>query len=54
MMTPYVVTRYYRAPEVVLGLGYQENGTICLHLIAILIIITYLIQDNAYVNDVVC
>ncbi|RDD40063.1 Mitogen-activated protein kinase 10 [Trichoplax sp. H2] len=25
MMTPYVVTRYYRAPEVVLGLGYQEN-----------------------------
>ena len=26
MMTPYVVTRYYRAPEVILGMGYQENG----------------------------
>lgn len=25
MMTPYVVTRYYRAPEVILGMGYQEN-----------------------------
>ena len=25
MMTPYVVTRYYRAPEVVLGMGYSEN-----------------------------
>ncbi|XP_075163448.1 stress-activated protein kinase JNK-like [Haematobia irritans] len=25
MMTPYVVTRYYRAPEVILGLRYQEN-----------------------------
>ncbi|KER23908.1 kinase domain protein [Opisthorchis viverrini] len=24
-MTPYVVTRYYRAPEVILGLGYSEN-----------------------------
>lgn len=24
-MTPYVVTRYYRAPEVILGCGYQEN-----------------------------
>nr|CAB3263638.1 JNK c-jun N-terminal kinase [Phallusia mammillata] len=24
MMTPYVVTRYYRAPEVILGMGYQE------------------------------
>lgn len=24
-MTPYVVTRYYRAPEVILGMGYQEN-----------------------------
>lgn len=23
-MTPYVVTRYYRAPEVILGMGYQE------------------------------
>ncbi|XP_056358171.1 mitogen-activated protein kinase 9 isoform X3 [Oenanthe melanoleuca] len=27
MMTPYVVTRYYRAPEVILGMGYKENGT---------------------------
>ncbi|RCN28236.1 kinase domain protein [Ancylostoma caninum] len=26
MMTPYVVTRYYRAPEVILGMGYGENG----------------------------
>ncbi|KAJ8787687.1 hypothetical protein J1605_022718 [Eschrichtius robustus] len=26
MMTPYVVTRYYRAPEVILGMGYKENG----------------------------
>lgn len=25
MMTPYVVTRYYRAPEVILGIGYAEN-----------------------------
>ncbi|XP_054166912.1 stress-activated protein kinase JNK-like [Oppia nitens] len=25
MMTPYVVTRYYRAPEVILGMGYHEN-----------------------------
>ncbi|XP_022707052.1 stress-activated protein kinase JNK-like isoform X2 [Varroa jacobsoni] len=24
-MTPYVVTRYYRAPEVILGMGYKEN-----------------------------
>ena len=28
MMTPYVVTRYYRAPEVILGMGYKENGSI--------------------------
>ena len=28
MMTPYVVTRYYRAPEVILGMGYKENGKI--------------------------
>lgn len=27
MMTPYVVTRYYRAPEVILGMGYEANGT---------------------------
>ena len=26
MMTPYVVTRYYRAPEVILGMGYSDNG----------------------------
>jgi len=26
MMTPYVVTRYYRAPEVILGMGYADNG----------------------------
>ena len=26
MMTPYVVTRYYRAPEVILGMGYKNNG----------------------------
>uniref|UniRef100_A0A158R8V0 Stress-activated protein kinase JNK n=1 Tax=Taenia asiatica TaxID=60517 RepID=A0A158R8V0_TAEAS len=25
MMTPYVVTRYYRAPEVILGMGYTAN-----------------------------
>uniref|UniRef100_A0A8C1MLM5 Stress-activated protein kinase JNK n=1 Tax=Cyprinus carpio TaxID=7962 RepID=A0A8C1MLM5_CYPCA len=25
MMTPYVVTRYYRAPEVILGMRYKEN-----------------------------
>ncbi|XP_055517807.1 mitogen-activated protein kinase 8 isoform X2 [Leucoraja erinacea] len=25
LMTPYVVTRYYRAPEVILGMGYKEN-----------------------------
>ena len=28
MMTPYVVTRYYRAPEVILGMGYCDNGII--------------------------
>uniref|UniRef100_A0A915J0D6 Stress-activated protein kinase JNK n=1 Tax=Romanomermis culicivorax TaxID=13658 RepID=A0A915J0D6_ROMCU len=28
MMTPYVVTRYYRAPEVILGMGYADNGTL--------------------------
>ena len=27
-MTPYVVTRYYRAPEVILGMGYRENGAL--------------------------
>lgn len=30
MMTPYVVTRYYRAPEVILGMGYKENGRMVL------------------------
>lgn len=34
MMTPYVVTRYYRAPEVILGMGYKENGQ-SLHLFCI-------------------
>ncbi|XP_014283037.1 mitogen-activated protein kinase 9-like isoform X1 [Halyomorpha halys] len=24
-MSPYVVTRYYRAPEIILGIGYKEN-----------------------------
>ena len=28
MMTPYVVTRYYRAPEVILGMGYCDNGIV--------------------------
>ena len=31
-MTPYVVTRYYRAPEVIVGMKYKENGkytTLC-------------------------
>lgn len=28
MMTPYVVTRYYRAPEVILGMKYKENGKV--------------------------
>ena len=26
MMTPYVVTRYYRAPEIIVGMRYKENG----------------------------
>lgn len=25
-MTPYVVTRYYRSPEIILAMGYKENG----------------------------
>jgi hypothetical protein len=25
-MTPYVVTRYYRAPEVIVTIKYKENG----------------------------
>ena len=25
MMTPYVTTRYYRAPEVIIGMKYKEN-----------------------------
>jgi len=28
MMTPYVVTRYYRAPEVIVGMKYKENGRV--------------------------
>ncbi|XP_060943476.1 mitogen-activated protein kinase 8 isoform X3 [Limanda limanda] len=28
LMTPYVVTRYYRAPEVILGMGYQANDVL--------------------------
>lgn len=31
LMTPYVVTRYYRAPEVILGMGYQANGQCSVH-----------------------
>ena len=31
-MTPYVVTRYYRAPEVILGMGYRENGALLFRL----------------------
>ncbi len=31
MMTPYVVTRYYRAPEVILGMGYKANGETYMH-----------------------
>uniref|UniRef100_A0A0K0D5U7 Protein kinase domain-containing protein n=1 Tax=Angiostrongylus cantonensis TaxID=6313 RepID=A0A0K0D5U7_ANGCA len=30
-MSDYVVTRYYRAPEVILGLPYSERGLSCLH-----------------------
>lgn len=26
-MTPYVVTRYYRSSEIILAMGYKENGT---------------------------
>ena len=33
MMTPYVVTRYYRAPEVILGMGYKENGKLCIKMV---------------------
>ena len=43
MMTPYVVTRYYRAPEVIVTTKYKENGrkadcvcvcvcTLCVHI----------------------
>lgn len=27
-MTPYVVTRYYRSPEIILAMGYSENADI--------------------------
>ena len=30
MMTPYVVTRYYRAPEVIVTTKYRENG-VCIY-----------------------
>ncbi|VDK76208.1 unnamed protein product [Onchocerca ochengi] len=33
MMTPYVVTRYYRAPEVILGMGYKDNAKECVPLV---------------------
>jgi len=36
MMTPYVVTRYYRAPEVILGMGYCDNGMSSVFIISIL------------------
>uniref|UniRef100_A0A665UUH9 Stress-activated protein kinase JNK n=1 Tax=Echeneis naucrates TaxID=173247 RepID=A0A665UUH9_ECHNA len=32
LMTPYVVTRYYRAPEVILGMGYQANAFLTLYI----------------------
>ena len=35
-MTPYVVTRYYRAPEVIVGMKYKENGEsvcVCVYLL---------------------
>lgn len=41
MMTPYVVTRYYRAPEVILGMGYKENGRICSSLYSVTVISAY-------------
>lgn len=28
-MSDYVVTRYYRAPEIILGLPYSEKGIYC-------------------------
>ena len=28
IMTPYVVTRYYRSPEIILAMGYKENADI--------------------------
>lgn len=46
MMTPYVVTRYYRAPEVILGMGYKENGqhTIYLKYGSVLFVLCYLLS----------
>lgn len=29
-MTPLVVTRYYRSPEIILEMGYEENGRLFL------------------------
>ena len=37
MMTPYVVTRYYRAPEVILGMGYKSNGYLLLTSVRVLL-----------------
>uniref|UniRef100_A0A667X2W2 Stress-activated protein kinase JNK n=1 Tax=Myripristis murdjan TaxID=586833 RepID=A0A667X2W2_9TELE len=39
MMTPYVVTRYYRAPEVILGMGYKENASQARDLLSKMLII---------------
>lgn len=42
MMTPYVVTRYYRAPEVILGMKYKENGNALLMFLECHLCLTYL------------
>uniref|UniRef100_A0A8D1C309 Stress-activated protein kinase JNK n=2 Tax=Sus scrofa TaxID=9823 RepID=A0A8D1C309_PIG len=39
MMTPYVVTRYYRAPEVILGMGYKENASQARELLSKMLVI---------------
>ncbi|XP_035632461.1 mitogen-activated protein kinase 10 isoform X8 [Oncorhynchus keta] len=39
MMTPYVVTRYYRAPEVILGMGYKDNASQARDLLSKMLII---------------
>lgn len=56
MMTPYVVTRYYRAPEVILGMGYKENGeyrrnwrrTRCLKLVLLVIMSFFSLSCELY------